>query len=192
MASHAHRFATLDLPRPGRSGLPFIGLALLALVLAADPSLRLVGVGAAVCFALAAALRVARTRRELAVVRRATDRLILADPHAEEVSELVQWRARELVASTEREALRHEVERLLRQLDAGHLPSASPLRRVPLRRHEDLMRAIARRVDDGRPVSARGILLVRRLLREPSSPLYNDVPERELARALSRVLGALE
>jgi len=192
MAAHAPRFATLDLPRPGRSAGPLFGLALLALVLVGDPGLRTAGLLAASCFALAAALRAARAHHELIVVRRATDRLILVDPHGGEVSELVQWRSHELVAPAARHALSHEVERVLRQLDPAHLPSASPLRRVPLRRHESLLRAIAARVGDEQPVPARGILLVRRLLRDPSSPLYNDVPEAELARQLSHVLGALE
>ena len=45
---------------------------------------------------------------------------------------------------------------------------------------------------DERPVTARGVLLLRRLLREPGSPLYDDVHERELSRALATVLAELE
>jgi hypothetical protein len=36
------------------------------------------------------------------------------------------------------------------------------------------------------------MVLVRRLLRDPASPLYADVPAAELARTLAQVLGALE
>ncbi|HET7566643.1 MAG TPA: hypothetical protein VFJ91_01510 [Gaiellaceae bacterium] len=192
MAAHAPRFGTLDLPRPGRAAAPLLALALVALLLEADPVLRLAGLAACACFALAGLLRATRAHRELAVVRRSVDRLILDDPRGGEVSELVQWRMHELVDPEARDRLRVEVERLVRCLDPSHLPSASPLRRAALRRHEGLLRAIARRLGDERPVAARGILLVEHLLRDGSSPLYADQSDAELARALSRVLGALE
>ena len=57
------------------------------------------------------------------------------------------------------------LEATLRQLDPGRLPSASPLHRVPARRHERLLRAVADRIGDECPISARGILLARELLR---------------------------
>ena len=44
---------------------------------------------------------------------------------------------------------------------------------------------------DDRPVSARGVLRLRRLLREPRSPLYDDHADN-LSRALARVLSELE
>jgi hypothetical protein len=53
VATHAHRFGTLDLPRPSRAALPLVALALLALALEAAPQLRLAGAAAAACFALA-------------------------------------------------------------------------------------------------------------------------------------------
>lgn len=192
MAARAPRFATLDLPRPVHAAAPLLAPTLVALALLADPALRVAGLLAAACFALGAAVRGVRARRDLAAVRRATDRLILADPRGGEVSELVLWRSQELVSPRARRALRREIERVLKQLDPEHLPSAVPLRRVALRRHEELLSALARRVGDERPVPARGILLAEQLLRDPAGPLYRDVPDRELARALSRVLGALE
>lgn len=192
MAAHAPRFGTLDLPRPGRAAAPLLALAAVALALEADPVLRLAGLAAAGCFALAALLRAARARHELTVVRRSVDRLILDDPRGGEVSELVQWRTQELIDPETRDRLRGEVERLLRCLDASHLPSASPLRRGALRRHEGLLRAIGRRLGDERPVAPRGMLLVEHLLRDAASPLYAEQPDEELARGLSRVLGALE
>ena len=42
------------------------------------------------------------------------------------------------------------------------------------------------------PVTARGVLLARQLLRDPGSPLFSDESEHLLPRALTRVLGALE
>ena len=191
MAAHAPRFGTLDLPRPGRSAAPLLALAAVALAFEADHALRFAGLVAAGCFALAAAVRAARARHELAGVRRAADRLILTDPRGGEVSELIQWRTRELVDPEARARLRREVERTLESLDPAHLPSASPLRRGPVRRNERLLRSLAERVGDERPVAARGVLLVRGLLRDPASPLSSEGDE-PLARTLSRVLGALD
>jgi hypothetical protein len=165
MAAHAPRFATLDLPRPVRSAAPLLALALVALAFEADRGLRLAGLAAFCCFALAAVVRAGRARRELAIVRRAADRLIVTDPRGGEVSELIQWRSHELVDPEQRAALRRELERTIRRLDPAHLPSSSPLRRAALRRHEDLLHTI--------------------------SPLYGE-GEEPLARTLSRVRGALD
>jgi hypothetical protein len=54
------------------------------------------------------------------------------------------------------------------------------------------LREIADRIGCSRPVSARGILLVRALLRDGASPLYAEDAELVLPRMLARVLGALE
>lgn len=192
MAAHAHRFGTLELPRPGRGALPLLALALLALALEAAPKLRLAGAAAAACFAVAAAVRAAHARLELRAVRRTSDRLILADAHAAEVSEIVQWRTLELVAPATRQGLAREVEQTLRSLDPARLPSASPLRRGAARRQRALLLRLEERMLDGRrPVTARGVLLLRRLLREPRSPLYDD-HAGDLSRAIARVLVELE
>jgi hypothetical protein len=193
MAAHAHRYSTLDLPRPTRAALPLLVLAACALAFEADPRLPwLLGLAAAGCFGMAAGLRAWRAQRELQAVRRTADRLIVRAPRTRDASELILWRSAELTRSEAREALRRELERTIRQLDPAHLPSASPLRRAPARRHEDLLRAIAARVGDGRPVAARGILLAQDLVRDPASPLYAESAEALLARTLSRVRGALE
>ncbi len=192
MAAHAPRFGTLDLPRPGWAALPLLALAVVALVLELDPALRTAGLVAAGCFLVAAVARAVRARRELAHIRRAVDRLIVVDPRGGEVSELIQWRSHELVDPAGRTALLRELERTIDRLDPAHLPSASPLRRGALRSHAGLFRAIADRLADERPVTARGILLVRSLLRDPGSPLYGETSDEDLARALARVRGALD
>jgi hypothetical protein len=191
VAAQAHRFGTLDLPRPGRAGLPLTALAAGALALEAAPQLRLAGVAAAACFALAAVVRAARARADLAAVRRAADRLILADAHAAEGSDVVRWRTLELVAPTYREELARELEQTLRRIDPTRLPSASPLRRCVARRHGELLQRLEERMLDDHPVTARGILLLRRLLREPGSPLYDEYGP-ELSRAITHVLSELE
>ncbi len=191
MATHAHRFGTLDLPRPGRAALPLVALAAVALALEADPPLRLAGAAAAACFALAAVVRAERARAELRAVRRVADRVILADAVGAEGSDVVRWRTLELVAPASRQGLAREVEQLLRQSDPARLPSASPLRRGIARRHRDLLLRLEERMLDGRPVTARGMLLLGRLLREPGSPLYDD-HAGDLSRAIARVLVELD
>jgi hypothetical protein len=192
MATHAPRFGTLELPRPGRAALPLLALALLALALEADPGLRLAGLAAAALFALAGAVEATRARAELRAIRRAADRLILSDTHAAEGSDIVRWRILELIAPESRQGLAHELEQTLRRLDPARLPSASPLRRGIARRHEELLHRLEERLRDDRAVTARGVLLLRRLLREAGSPLYDGVDERELSRALAMALAELQ
>jgi hypothetical protein len=72
------------------------------------------------------------------------------------------------------------------------LPSASPLNRPAGRRSADLLHQLAERLGDEEPVAARGVLLVRQVLREPSSPLYSEGADELLPRELTRALGALE
>jgi len=191
MATHAPSFGTLDLPRPGRAALPLLALAVVALALEASPELRLAGLAAAACFGLAAVVRVERARAELRAIRRSADRLILASATGVEGSDIVRWRALELVATPTRQGLARELEQALRRVDPARLPSASPLRRGVARRHEHMLRRLEERMLDGRPVTARGVLLLRRLLREPGSPLY-DEQAGDLSRALAHVLLELD
>ena len=191
MATHAPSFGSLDLPRPGRAALPLLALALVALALEASPELRLAGLAAAACFVLAAAVRAERARAELRAIRRSADRLILASARGVEGSDVARWRTLELVAPESREGLARELEQTLRRMDPGRLPSASPLRRGPVRRHQEQLRRLEERMLDGRPVTARGVVLLRRLLRGPGSPLY-DEHAGNLSRAFARVLMELE
>ena len=191
MATHAPSFGSLDLPRPGRAALPLLALALVALALEASPELRLAGLAAAACFVLAAAVRAERARAELRAIRRSADRLILASARGVEGSDVVRWRTLELVAPESREGLARELEQTLRRMDPGRLPSASPLRRGPVRRHQEQLRRLEERMLDGRPVTARGVVLLRRLLRGPGSPLYDEHAGNQ-SRAFARVLMELE
>src|SRR5579864_6117986 len=110
MASHAPSFGTLELPRPGRAALPFAALALVALALLASPQLRLAGLAAAACFALAAAVRAKRARAELRAIRRSADRLILASASGVEGSDVVRWRTLELLDPATRQGLARELD----------------------------------------------------------------------------------
>jgi hypothetical protein len=137
-------------------------------------------------------VRIVQERHELADVRRATDALIVHTPSSRDASELVRWRSQELTARSSRDALRREVERTLRSLDPGRLPSSSPLRRPAARGCEPQLSELARRLGDEHPVAARGILLTRSLLRDPASPLYADEAPLALPRAVRRCVGALD
>jgi len=191
MATHAPSFGSLELPSPGRAALPLVALALVALGFEASPPLRLAGVAAAACFALAAAVRAELARAELRSICRSVDRVILASATGVEGSDLVRWRTRELVAPATRNNLAREIEQTLRRADPARLPSASPLRRGVARRHRELLLKLETRMLDDSPVTARGVLLLRRLLRESGSPLY-DEHAGDLSRALVRVLVELE
>jgi hypothetical protein len=191
MASHAQSFGGIDLPRPGRAALPLLAVALAALALEAAPQLRLAGVAAAACFALAGAVRAERARAELRAIRRSADRLILASAVGVEGSDVIRWRTLELVDPATRQGLARELDQTLRRIDPARLPSASPLRRGVARRHGEMLGRLEERMLDGRPVTARGVLQLRRLLRDPASPLYDD-HAGDLSRALARVLVELE
>jgi hypothetical protein len=183
----------LDLPRPGRAALPFVLLSVAALGFEADPQLPwIVGVLAAGLFGGAAALRAYRARHELEAIRRTIDRLIVLEPHSSATSALARWRSLELTTPAYRKSLAREVERVLSMLDRRSLPGASPLRRPAARRSEGPLRLLSTRLSDDRPVAARGVLLARRFLRDPRSPLFSDESEHLLPRELKRVLGALE
>ena len=194
MATHAQqRYPALDLPRPYRAAAPFVALAVVAALFEIDHSLPwLVGVFAAVCFAAAAVVRATRARLELAAVRRTADRLIIHEARSRDASDLVRWRCEELTSRESLDALRHEIEHVIADLDPRLLPSASPLRRPAARANEPLLRAVADRLHSSRPVSARGVLFAQSLLRDGGSPLYAEQAELLLTRSLRRVLSALE
>ena len=184
---------TLDLPRPFKAAAPLVLLAALAGAVDLDPRLPwLVGAFGAACFGIAAAVRAVRARVELAAVRRTADRLIVHETRARDASELVRWRCEELTCRASRDSLRREVEHILAELDPTKLPSASPLRRPAARANEQLIVALADRLASSRPISARGVLITRSLLRDGGSPLYAEDGELLLPQALRRALSALE
>ena len=171
--------------------MTFAGLAAAALLLDTDPHLPwFAGVLSALLFVAAGGVRAWQGRRELNDVRRVADRLIVDKPRSRDASAVVRWRSEELTSRAARDSLRREVDRTLRSLDPARLPSASPLRRSAARGCESLLVLLADRLGDEQPVSARGVLLTQRFLRDPASPLYSE--GLLLPRELSRVIGALE
>ncbi|MGD0715006.1 MAG: hypothetical protein ABSB24_12610 [Gaiellaceae bacterium] len=107
------------------------------------------------------------------------------------------WRIKELTSWRERRLLGRSVRSIVPELAAGRLPGASPLNRGALRPHRAELIALADSLDDvGRPVSAAGILAVRRLLTEPDSVLYArpffDGQPRNIGAELGAILDRLE
>jgi hypothetical protein len=190
---HPRPYSALDLPQPRRVVAAFFLLVAAALALEADPQLPwLVGVVAAGLFGTAGIVRTLQSHHELILVRRTADRLIVHAPTSREASELVRWRSAELTTRVQRDRLAREVHRVVRSLDPGRLPSASPLRRPEARRSRDLFEQLEHRLADEQPVAARGMLMAQTLLRDPASPLYAEARDQDLPRLVRRALGALE
>jgi len=193
MAVHASDRAALALPRPLRDAAPLALLALVALALDAAPGLPwLAGVVAAGFFAGAALVRAVQQERELRQIRARADRLILQGGERTHPAAVVLWREGELVGERHRALVAAAAERTLHHASRELLPSSSPLDRCAVRENEDLVRLLATRLHDGRPVAARGVLLAERVLGDPASPLYDAVAGEPLGVALRRVLHALE
>ena len=171
---------------PFRPAAPFLALAAGSLALDAAPQIPWgAGVAGAGLFAAAGAVRRAQVAAEQRAARRVADDRILRG-HG-----VPPWREEELTSPRARTRRRREIEHVLRAASSSRLPSASPFDRVAVRRSAALFERLAERLDDDRPVSARGMLFVDQLLRDPASPLYGTQSEL-LPRALTRAIGALD
>ena len=183
----------IELPRPGRSAAPLAALALVAAVLALVPEIpRLAAVAAALAFALAAAIRGGQqsARPLLSSDRRSTGCSSGTCPCRGRLCS--RGAAGELTSVEERERLAASIGRLERSADASHLPGSVPLNRGAVRSQRAQLDAVADRLLQPEPVSARGVLLVRRLLDGAAGPLYDRSRTSELASELRRALSALD
>jgi hypothetical protein len=182
----------IDLPRPARSAAPLVGLALVALLLAFVPDVpRGPAAIAALAFALAAMARAGHERRALARLRATVDGLIVRDQHAPS-SPLLYWRCSELTSIEAREQLAASIARIERAAAPSVLPGSAPINRAAVRVHHSELDAIVDRLLLPEPVSARGVLLVRRLLADPAGPLFGPERAAELGEQLRQALGALD
>ncbi len=131
-----------------------------------------------------------KARRNLYATRRAADAELLrrTGPPLR-----LAWRVEELVTPKNRLDLAHTLRSLVREADARYLPSASPVNRIAVRAEAETFLAVAARLADlERPVAARGVLLVDRLLVDGFSPLYDRERSDELPDYLDAALVALE
>lgn len=103
------------------------------------------------------------------------------------------WRVEELVGTKNRLDLAHSVRSLVRDARPSYLPSASPFNRLVVRAESDALLVVAARLADlERPVAARGVVLLERLLTDGSGPLYDRDRVDEFGSTLDTILDALE
>jgi hypothetical protein len=182
----------IELPRPGRAAAPLAALALVAALLALVPDVPgLPAAIAAVAFSLASATRAGHERRALAQLRTSLDRLIVREVPMP-LSPVLSWRCGELTSAGERERLAASIARIERAAASSHLPGSAPFNRGAIRAHGQELDAITDRLLQPEPVSARGVLLVRRLLDDPAGPLFDRDRSPELGREIRQALKALD
>ena len=116
--------------------------------------------------------------------------------YADPVDSPVAWRVQELTSERERRRLSRSMRGVLKSLSGTWMPGASPVNRVALRPYATLVEAIADRLAEIEyPVSAVGVLAVRRMLTDPDSPLYarrEKGDEIDVGDALRAALRGLE
>jgi hypothetical protein len=146
-------------------------------------------IGAAL--ALAGAARIASIRAEERRHELAADDLLVAT-NATGVPPRLAWRAAELVAPRERRRLARSLSRGLAELKGRPASAAIPFNRRAMGQNADLIRRLADLLADlTQPVRAGGVVLVRRLVTDGSSPLYVRERGDELKPALLASLAAL-
>jgi len=190
-SDHARGF---EPPRPLRAGLALAALAVVPLLAGVSELIRpLSGLVFAGIFVAAGALRAAFAYHELRTLRRSADRELRLGKQSYLQPGALAWRAAELTSPRHRLSLARAVARTERDLSPKTLPGASPLNRVALRPHIDLLRELADRLRAlDRPASASGVLQVEELLTSSESPFYARERADEARAALLACLEALE
>ena len=180
--------------RPLLAALPQIRLAGLVLVVGFAAALGWPWVLATACsLVVLALLQAARAELELGRRRRAADEWLVWGGSAHPSSALLRWRTDELTSPQLRSTLAHSLRRIEREARGGTLPGPVPLNTRAIRSHLGLVRVLRERLEDrARPVSARGMVLVDRLLTEAGSPLYSRVRADDLAEAIGDALAAID
>jgi hypothetical protein len=103
------------------------------------------------------------------------------------------WRAAELVSEENRIDLARSLTDVVHAADERLLPAASPIARAAVRGCRPQLLAVAARLFDvSKPVSARGVLQVERLLTDGSGPLYGRGDGDRLLVAATRILAVLD
>jgi len=181
----------LELPRAARAAAPLAVLALLSILLLLVREVPVAAAGvAAVAFALAAAARGVQQQRALARLQASLDQVLLRKEPTP-LSPILVWRAGQLTSPTAREHLAASVRRVERSADASHLAGASPVNRSAVRESAAELDAVVDYLLGTEQVHARGVLVVRRLLDDPGSPLYGHAPAEALRAQLRRAIAAL-
>lgn len=102
-------------------------------------------------------------------------------------------RSGSVVSARRRRSLEKSLRGILRSLDPKRLPGASPLNRPGLWLYVPEITSLADRVGDlKRPASRQGLELVRSLLTDGGSPLYDRDRADELPETVKKILLALD
>ena len=103
-------------------------------------------------------------------------------------------RARQLVSRGSRQQLATSLERLVKEAKRSACPRAVaiPLPRREISEAQTSLFTIAARLRDERPVYARGVALLSRLLSEGSGPAYNPHAGGSLRHAVGAIAAALD
>jgi hypothetical protein len=138
---------------------------------------------------LLAPVRSWETRRALRAARRRADDELLASRLA---SPRLAWRTTELVAEANRNELGRSLIDVVHAADERLLPTATPIHRGAVRECRAELLELAARLYDSRPVTARGVLLVERLVHDGTGPLYGTTDAQRLARDIEVARRALD
>jgi hypothetical protein len=139
---------------------------------------------------LRAAVATVKARRAMRSARGAADAELAL---ARNAPLRLAWRVEELVSTKSRLDLAHSLRSVVRNANARYLPSATPVNRLAVRAESDRFETVASRLAElDRPVSARGVVLLQRLLLDSGGPLYDVDQEDELAEYLEEAGAALE
>ena len=131
-----------------------------------------------------------RGRRELRAAREEADAALL---HSVSPAASTVWRAAEVTSEANRRAVARSIRRLVKSADARYLPGATPVNRLAVRQAGETLQAFADLLSDmERPVTARGVLFLDRLLKDGYGPLYVSYRAGELRWALSDIAELLE
>ena len=102
-------------------------------------------------------------------------------------------RYRAVLDTHRRRSLAKSLQGIVRSLDRKLLPGASPLNRAGLWLYVPEIRTLAARVADlDRPASRRGLQMVRDLLTDGGSPLYDRDRIDEIPATIRRIIAALD
>jgi len=130
-----------------------------------------------------------RRHRELRAARRVADAELLASDHR---LPHLDWRVAEITAVKNRLGVADGVRKLIRAADVRYLPGATPLNRLAVRDETETLRLLEHRLRElDRPVTARGVLLLDRLLTDGYGPLYVSYRAGELRWALAEIVERL-
>jgi hypothetical protein len=112
---------------------------------------------------------------------------------ADATSAPLRLRARQLTSGRTRARLAALLERAVEEAESPQplRSSAVPLNRDEIQRCRGLLYNLAAELCDDQPLTPRGVLLVRELLRDSGSPLYSPTAEGALEFELRRTRAAL-